>query len=152
MRRGDRNQEVFYSPWRRSLRPLHGILHATFTFTMGALLFERLSAWAGHRGAEDVTRLGLTDRDILRARFRCLEEVAAVRYSIRDLRYAGDRLGWLTPAGIALVEALDRTIRRVERRIARYRPAVLRSAFGPELHRRVRELARARATYPLPRA
>ena len=30
--RGDRNQQVFYSPWRRCLRPIRGILHAAFTF------------------------------------------------------------------------------------------------------------------------
>jgi HEXXH motif-containing protein len=34
--RGDQNRDIFYSPWRRSLRPIRGILHATFTFTMGA--------------------------------------------------------------------------------------------------------------------
>ena len=50
MYRGDHNQQIFYSPWRRSLRPLRGILHATFTFTMGALLFQRLSSWASGRG------------------------------------------------------------------------------------------------------
>ena len=50
MYHGDHNQQIFYSPWRRSLRPLRGILHATFTFTMGAMLFERLSTWASGRG------------------------------------------------------------------------------------------------------
>ena len=42
--RGDWNREIFYSPWRRTLRPIRGILHATFTFAMGASLFERLVA------------------------------------------------------------------------------------------------------------
>ena len=40
--RAGHQEEIFYSPWRRSLRPLRGILHASFTFTMGALLFERV--------------------------------------------------------------------------------------------------------------
>ena len=86
---GDRNQQIFYSPWRRSLRPLRGILHAAFTFTMGAMLFERLSTWAsGRGGSARWKQAGLTQRDLQRARFRCLEEVESVRYSIQDLEYA----------------------------------------------------------------
>lgn len=152
MRRDDRHLEVFYSPWRRSLRPLHGILHAAFTFTMGALLFERLSRWGEGRSEAALRAVGLTGRDLLRARARCLEEVESVRYSIRDLRHAADRLGWLTPWGARLVEALDREIRLAVRRIAPHRPAVLRSAFGPALRRHGRELDRARAAYPPPPA
>lgn len=148
MRRGDHNQEVFYSPWRRSLRPLHGILHATFTFTMGAMLFERLSAWA-ERGRSPATlrAFGLTERDILRARFRCLEEVESVRYSLRDLAYAGGRLRWLSPAGMALVRALEAKTTTVARRIARHRAAVMRSRYGALLRSHRRELEQARAKY-----
>src|SRR4030095_12523753 len=82
MYHGDHNQQIFYSPWRRSLRPLRGILHATFTFTMGALLFERLSSWADtQKGITAWKQAGLTRRDLSRARLRCLEEVESVRYS-----------------------------------------------------------------------
>lgn len=152
MRRGDHNQEIFYSPWRRSLRPLHGILHATFTFTMGAMLFERISAWA-ERGRSPATlrAFGLTERDILRARFRCLEEVESVRYSLRDLTWAAEQMGWLSPSGVALVRALAAEIAKVARRIVRHRAAVMRSRYGSLLRRHVRELERARATYGRPR-
>jgi hypothetical protein len=136
----DRNQEIFYSPWRRSLRPLRGILHATFTFTMGAILFERLSTWARSGKAT------LTAKQILRARFRCLEEVDSVRYSLRDLAYART-LGWLTPAGWGLVSALKREIGKVEKRIKPFERAVLRSKHGPELKRHRKELTTARKTY-----
>ena len=68
--KNDHNQEIFYSPWRRTLRPLRGILHATFTFTMGAILFERLSTWAGTKeGKRKWKEAGLTARDLTRARF-----------------------------------------------------------------------------------
>jgi len=136
MKRGDRNQEVFYSPWRRSLRPLHGILHATFTFTMGALLFERLS----------FDRV-LSAKDRLRAKFRCLEEVESVGYSLRDLAHASDRLGWLSPCGAALVRILQSEIGKVRRRVVPFRQAVLRSRYGPALRRHIRTLARARVLY-----
>jgi HEXXH motif-containing protein len=136
MKRGDRNQEIFYSPWRRSLRPLHGILHATFTFTMGAILFERLASWKG-----------CNERGRLRARFRCLEEVESVGYSLRDLTHAADRLGWLSTSGAALVRLLKGEISKVRRRIEPFRASVHRSRYGPALRRHIRTLARARALY-----
>lgn len=145
---GDHNQQIFYSPWRRSLRPLRGILHATFTFTMGAMLFERLSAWASGRGG--VARwkgAGLSRQDLLRARFRCLEEVESVRYSLQDLYYADRHLRWLTASGRRLVCELKEAIDQVERDIDRFRPEVLRSKFGPDLRRHSDKLKQARMTY-----
>lgn len=143
---GDHNQQIFYSPWRRSLRPVRGILHATFTFTMGAILFERLSTFGqSHRAAWRQT--GLTTHDLLRARFRCLEELESVRYSLQDLEYADRHLGWLTGSGRRMVAQLAQAIANVERKIAPYRTVVLQSKFGPSLHRHVEELKKARQTY-----
>lgn len=148
MYHGDHNQRIFYSPWRRSLRPLRGILHATFTFTMGAMLFERLSAWAsGQGGAAQWKKAGLTQRDLERARFRCLEEVESVRYSLQDLHYADRHLGWLTGSGRQLVGQLEKAIGQVERDIARFQPGVLRSQFGSNLRRHINKLKQARMTY-----
>jgi HEXXH motif-containing protein len=145
---GDHNQQIFYSPWRRSLRPLRGILHATFTFTMGAILFERLSTWAsGTGGLVRRKKAGLTQHDLQRTRFRCFEELESVRYSIQDLEYAGRHLGWLTGSGRRLVGQLAQAITNVERRIAPYKNAVLQSRFGPSLRRHVKELQQARQTY-----
>ena len=145
---GDRNQQIFYSPWRRSLRPLRGILHAAFTFTMGAMLFERLSTWAcGRGGLARWTGAGLTSRDLQRARFRCLEEVESVRYSIRDLEYAGRHLKWLTGSGQRLVKQLVESIAQVKHNIAPHKKAILASTFGPALRRHGKELQQARQTY-----
>lgn len=146
---GEHTEEIFYSPWRRSLRPIRGILHATFTFTMGAMLFERLSS-LGARGERQGTigkaGQGLTAEEVLRARYRCLEEVASVRYSLQDLAYAR-QLGWLTASGWGLVTALKREIEKVEKRIAPFERTVLRSTYGRELRRRLEELRRARQIY-----
>ncbi len=145
---GDRNQQIFYSPWRRSLRPRRGILHAAFTFTMGAMLFERLSTWAsGPGGSARWTQAGLTQRDLQRARFRCLEEVESVRYSIQDLEYASWHLKWLTGSGQRLVKQLVEAIKQVDQNIAPHRKAVLASTFGPSLRRHMKELHQARQTY-----
>jgi len=148
--RHDHNQEIFYSPWRRSLRPLRGILHATFTFTMGALLFERLSTWgAGRAGDVRWKKAGLSPRDLRRARYRCLEEIDSVRYSLQDLGQAGGRLKWLTPEGKRLVAQLAEALTLVEGRMRTYEKDVCRSSFGPALRRHRAELARARKTYGL---
>ena len=148
MYHGDRNQQIFYSPWRRSLRPLRGILHATFTFTMGAMLFERLSSWAsGRGGSARWKKAGLTPRDLQRARFRCLEEIESVRYSLRDLHYADHHLGWLTGSGRHLVGQLTEAIDQVERDSDRFKRDVLRSTFGPALRRHTEQLRKARQTY-----
>ncbi|HTL62745.1 MAG TPA: HEXXH motif-containing putative peptide modification protein [Nitrospira sp.] len=145
--RGDRNEQIFYSPWRRSLRPLRGILHATFTFTMGAVLFARLSAWAETRdGRAQWREAGLTAHQLVRARFRCFEEIESVRYSLLDLAHAR-RLKWITHAGARLVTQLEEVIMKADRQIARHRHAVLDSSFGPSLRRHVVELAQARRTY-----
>ncbi|WP_455378539.1 aKG-HExxH-type peptide beta-hydroxylase [Petrachloros mirabilis] len=146
MYHGDRNQQIFYSPWRRSLRPIRGILHAAFTFTMGALLFERLSAW-GERHEAAWREAGLTNRDLFRARFRCLEEIESVRYSIYDLDYAGRHLKWITGSGARLVRQLQEELSKAEQRVAKHRKAVLASPFGPALRRHIKELRRARQTY-----
>jgi HEXXH motif-containing protein len=148
----DRNQQIFYSPWRRSLRPLRGILHATFTFTMGALLFARLSAWAETgRGGTQWRQAGLTRRQLLRTRFRCLEEIESVRYSLDDLAYAGRRLKWITRPGARLVRQLEDAIVKTDHQMSRHRDAVFASSFGPSLRRHMSELRQARQTYgPMP--
>ncbi|MFO0701984.1 MAG: HEXXH motif-containing putative peptide modification protein [Nitrospira sp.] len=148
MYRGDHNQQIFYSPWRRSLRPLRGILHATFTFTMGALLFQRLSAWgAGRGGSAKWKQAGLSPRDLRRTHFRCVEEVESVRYSLLDLQYADEQFGWLTSAGRTLVQELAEAIMHVERISRRFRKEVEQSSFGPALRRHVSALQRARHSY-----
>lgn len=146
--KNDHNQEIFYSPWRRSLRPLRGILHATFTFTMGAMLFGRLSTWAETKqGKRQWREFGLTSRDLTRARFRCLEEIDSVRYSLQDLAYAGDKLKWLTNRGKRIVDQLAESLGQVERQMQVHEKEVSRSSFGPALRRHRAELSHARKTY-----
>ena len=93
-------------------------------------------------------KAGLTQRDLQRARFRCLEEVESVRYSLQDLHYADHHLGWLTGSGRRLVGQLAEAIEQVERSIDRFKTDVLRSTlFGPAFRRHVEELRKARQTY-----
>ena len=141
--RDDCNREIFYSPWRRTLRPIRGILHASFTFAMGAFLFERLSAWGSGPAGNRRWRLARLSRSNLgRARFRGLEEIESVRYSLRDLREARRHLGWITKPGGALVALLARTLSRIGRRMNR--TAVMRSPYRVDFARHKEELKTAR--------
>ncbi|GKS59135.1 hypothetical protein YTPLAS18_26620 [Nitrospira sp.] len=144
--KGDDNQEIFYSPWRRSLRPLRGILHATFTFTMGALLFERLSQF-GRRQPGQWEKLGLSDRDLIRARFRCLEERESVRYSLKDLVYADQQRGWLSVPGRRLVRQLTAEMQKVERSARQHERAIRGTEHGKALNKHISEIRTARRTY-----
>ncbi|HPV84049.1 MAG TPA: HEXXH motif-containing putative peptide modification protein [Nitrospira sp.] len=146
----DHNQEIFYSPWRRTLRPLRGILHATFTFTMGAMLFERLVVWGSSKGGKaGWKKAGLNQRDLYRARYRCLEEIESVRYSLKDLEYAGRHLKWLSGGGKRLVKHLRDALVSIEQGMQACEQPVSESAFGPALRRHRTELAQARETLSL---
>ncbi|HEX2055208.1 MAG TPA: HEXXH motif-containing putative peptide modification protein [Nitrospiraceae bacterium] len=146
---GDCNREIFYSPWRRTLRPIRGILHASFTFAMGAFLFERLSAWAsGPEGRRRWQAAGLSKGDLERARFRGLEEIESVRYALRDLREAQRRFGWITEAGGRLVQLLSSALSRTRRRMGT--PThVLRPSYRARFIRHVNHLKAARRRYRL---
>jgi HEXXH motif-containing protein len=93
-----------YSPWRRSQRPIHGILHGTFTFLFRAELFLRLAAGGGR---ERPGRGSLTagQRSLLAAEAR--RELSRCRAALSDLSWAGST-GLLTPAGKRLVDRMRR--------------------------------------------
>jgi hypothetical protein len=91
----------YYSPWRRQVRPLHGILHATYTFTFRAQLFCRL--------------LDLPDR-LPRAWIRreIEREREMLEHSLRYLSDAAERR-LLTAAGSRLVDEVGHQVRRLPR-------------------------------------
>ena len=64
----------YYSPWRRQVRPLHGILHATYTFTFRAQLFQCLLALPGRLPRAWLRREIDRERDMLQQSLRCLRD------------------------------------------------------------------------------
>jgi hypothetical protein len=105
----DDSEPYAYSPWRRALRPLNGILHGTFTFLFRAELFLRLG---GRRGS-------LTESQRRRVRSEARRELEFCGRTLGDLTQAG-REGLLTPAGRELVS-----------RMARRRARLLRGGLSP---------------------
>jgi len=88
----DDGEPRYWSPWRRSLRPLHGVLHATYTFAWRAQLLARLLDAPGR---------------LPRARIRreLAFEIGALGRALADLADAEGR-GLLTPEGSHLRRAI----------------------------------------------
>ena len=97
----DLKEDIFYSPWRKSLRPLYAILHATFTFSYGALLFYHIVK------SENWVYIDLPEGYKERAYSRFVEETLMVEYSLIDLKWAMDK-GFFTTKGISLIESLSK--------------------------------------------
>ena len=97
----DFKEDIFYSPWRKSLRPIYAILHATFTFSFGAILFYNIAK------LEKWTFLDMDEVFKERAYFRFAEETLMVQYSLFDLKWAIGK-GLFTAKGISLVESLSK--------------------------------------------
>ena len=97
----DFKEDIFYSPWRKSLRPIYAILHATFTFSFGAILFYNIAK------LEKWTFLDMDGVFKERAYFRFAEETLMVQYSLFDLKWAIGK-GLFTAKGISLVESLSK--------------------------------------------
>ncbi len=105
LRRGATTAEVqaFDSPWRGTKRPLHGLLHGTYTFLFRAELFRRVL-----RAALDHPRLlgpllGRRRPRWIRRELR--REIVMLSRALRDLERAG-RVGLLTPAGRRLLRSM----------------------------------------------
>ncbi len=99
----DDGDPLYWSPWRRSQRPLQGILHAAYTFTWRAALMGRLLDLPARR------RSGVR-RSWLASQLQIERE--ALRRSAADLADASRR-GLLTPDGRRLVSALARRQREI---------------------------------------
>jgi HEXXH motif-containing protein len=102
--------QAFESPWRRSRRPLHGLLHGAFTFHFRAELFTRLLRARARRPRLMAPFLSKADVRFLRRERR--RELSMIARSLRDLGTA-QRAGLLAPAGRRLVAGLRAWHRRL---------------------------------------
>jgi len=98
----DDGEPRYVSPWRRGVRPLHGILHAAYTFCWRAELLRRLLAVRSRRVAG-------VPLDAVWLRGELHRETAALGSSLRDLADA-ERRGLLTGPGMAIRRAVARRV------------------------------------------
>ena len=76
------DDKVYYSPWRRALRPIRGIYHATFTFFWAMELFANLDA------ASEKKIMTFTKDEKIKIKTRFLEEYFMLDYCRPDFTHA----------------------------------------------------------------
>jgi hypothetical protein len=76
------DDKVYYSPWRKALRPIRGIYHAVFTFFWALELFHNLNV------AAEKKTLNFTKDEKSKIKHRFLEEFYMLEYCKPDLTHA----------------------------------------------------------------
>lgn len=76
------DDKIYYSPWRKALRPIRGIYHATFTFYWALELFLSLNK------ASEEKALTFTKVEKVKIKTRFLEEYFMLEYCRSDLAHA----------------------------------------------------------------
>ncbi|MDO9183547.1 MAG: HEXXH motif-containing putative peptide modification protein [Bacteriovorax sp.] len=76
------DDKIYFSPWRKALRPIRGIYHATFTFFWALELYYHLNI------AADKKTLNFTKEEKTKIKFRFLEEYFMLDFCRTDLQHA----------------------------------------------------------------
>jgi hypothetical protein len=76
------DEKIYFSPWRKALRPIRGIYHATFTFFWALELFYYLNL------AVEKKLLSFTKEEKIKIKKRFLEEFYMLDYCRVDLAHA----------------------------------------------------------------
>ncbi len=73
------DEKIYYSPWRKSLRPIRGIYHATFTFYWALELFISLNKSNSSEFSKD---------EKIKFKTRLVEEYLMLEFCFHDLKHA----------------------------------------------------------------
>jgi hypothetical protein len=98
---------IYYSPWRRTLRPLRGIYHAYFTFYWAFRFFADLAATADLSNSWH----SFTKDEVQKILWRAIEEYWMLDYSYQDLKIAHKR-GLIHASGWELIEELQKELKK----------------------------------------
>lgn len=104
---------IYYSPWRRTLRPLRGIYHAYFTFFWA---FELFSSLAQAKDMDSIYYVfGPKEKE--KILWRAVEEYWMLHYTFQDLKRAKNQ-GLITDTGWKLVSEQQQRLLRAKKKIA----------------------------------
>jgi len=134
--------EIYYSPWRRTLRPLRGIYHAYFTFFWAFELFKDLSItpeldsiWYLFNASEKE-----------KIYWRAVEEFHMLNYTFEDLKWAKSRK-LISSEGWKLVELQQRELMKAKPFILKLEKRL--RAYRKDLTQLKKTLKQARKEYSL---
>lgn len=106
---------IYYSPWRRTLRPLRGVYHAYFTFFWAFKLFADLAK------AKDVDSIFylFSDREKEKIYWRVIEEYYMLNYTFSELKWA-KKSGLIHENGWKLIEEQQKELKKMSRYIPQW--------------------------------
>jgi hypothetical protein len=101
---------IYYSPWRRTLRPLRGIFHAYFTFFWAFKLFIDLSK------AKEIDSIYylFSEEEKEKILWRAIEEFHMLNFTFQDLKWARKN-GLIHDAGWELILEQQKEVRRYQK-------------------------------------
>lgn len=107
-------EAIYYSPWRRTLRPLRGIYHAYFTFFWAFKLFADIL-----KNIDPKTQADFTKEQMDKIRFRAVEEYHMLNFTFDELKWA-KKQGLIHDQGFALIEEQNNELKKFKRNISRW--------------------------------
>ncbi|MGE3611273.1 MAG: HEXXH motif-containing putative peptide modification protein [Bacteriovoracaceae bacterium] len=110
---------IYYSPWRRTLRPLRGIYHAYFTFFWAFKLFSDL---ASKKEIDSIWYL-FSSSEKEKIIWRALEEYWMLNYTYEDLKWA-KKQGLISTKGWNIIEAQNKELKKAKKKIATWEMAL----------------------------
>lgn len=131
---------IYYSPWRRTLRPLRGIYHAYFTFFWAFRLFSSL---ANAKEVDSIFYLfNASEKE--KIYWRAVEEYYMLDYSYHDLLWA-KRRGLINESGWSFIQEQRKELSKFKKKIPLWEKKL--KNHKSELKDLKKTLASARKTY-----
>ncbi len=100
---------IYYSPWRRTIRPLRGIYHAYFTFFWAFRLFSDLAS-----GNLDNIWYKFSDAEKEKIYWRAVEEFHMLNFSFEDLKWAKSQ-GLIGKTGWEIINSQQKELNRMKK-------------------------------------
>lgn len=101
---------IYYSPWRRTLRPLRGVYHAYFTFFWAFRLFSSL---ASAKEVDSIFYL-FSREEKEKVIWRAVEEFHMLNYTYKELKWA-KKSGLINDKGWDLIEEQQKELKKKAR-------------------------------------
>ena len=118
------DEQIFFSPWRRSLRPIRGIYHATFTFFFAFKTFIDLYKSQQYQS--------FSKKDQEKIAIRALEEYEMILFCRPQLDHAY-KIGKVTDAGHELIQDIFKFIKKESESIDKIKDSYSKNKKSEEL-------------------
>ena len=103
---------IYYSPWRRTPRPLRGVFHAYFTFFWAFKLFADLA----RTKSLDENLYPFTLQEKEKIYWRVCEEFHMLNYTYQELKWAHKK-GLIYPTGWELIQEQQKELTKLKKQI-----------------------------------